>query len=385
MKHSLPKILLYTLLLVLINSIQGCSIDKDLEEPTSIASEEESILTKNPTPNSKGQTVIPSHQATQENSSNTNSSTILTGDSTHNGGGNKENHCNTNQESLKTSSDSSTIATGDSTHNGGGNKENHCNTNQESLKTSSGSSTIATGDSTRNGGGNNVVFQVGHAATQSSQQSNRSADATTPGVLKNPTPNSDEQTVIPSHQPTQENSLNTKQQHPKTSSGSSTIATGDSTNNGGGNNVVPQVGHAATQSSQQSEEHDNNTINHLGPNGEQKKHGHAQPLNKVQQQELQSLVKNLDAAMKQSINTFLTQETNEKAIDSLDDAMKLLENGKMTMGLLLLFERAIDTAEQQHSEIDHGCVGIHNNFFTKKDKLTKNLAEIKKLLTQCPK
>ena len=176
-------------------------------------------------------------------------------------------------------------------------------------------------------------------------------------------------------QETQKNSRDTN---------SSTASTRNPTQNGGGSSVVPQAGHATTHGSQQSEEHDNNTINHLRLNGEQKKHGHAQPLNKAQQQELQSLVKNLDAAMKQSINTYLTTETNEKAIDSLDDAMNLLENGKMTMGLLLLFERAIDTAEQQHSEIDHGCGGIHNNFFTKKDKLTKNLAEIKKLLTRCP-
>ena len=324
-------------------------------------------------------------------------------------------HGSQQSEEHDNNTNSSTTLTGDSTQNGRETQKNSHDTN---------SSTASTRNSTHNGGGNSVVPQVEHTTTHGSQQSNQSVNlvqqqsekyiassvAAISGGLKNPTknpkPNSNAQAVIPSHQANKENSHNTNssttltrnsthngrensvvpQETQKNSrdTNSSTASTRNPTQNGGGSSVVPQAGHATTHGSQQSEEHDNNTINHLRLNGEQKKHGHAQPLNKAQQQELQSLVKNLDAAMKQSINTYLTKETNEKAIDSLDDAMNLLENGKMTMGLLLLFERAIDTAEQQHSEIDHGCGGIHNNFFTKKDKLTKNLAEIKKLLTRCP-
>ncbi len=127
MKHSLPKILFYTLLLVLINSIQGCGINTDLEEPTSIAPEEERILTKNPTPNSKGHATIPSHQPTKEDSHDT------------------------KQQSLKTPSDSSTAPTGDSTQNGGGTQENSHNTN---------SSTASTRNSMQNGRENSVVPQV---------------------------------------------------------------------------------------------------------------------------------------------------------------------------------------------------------------------------------
>ena len=197
-----------------------------------------------------------------------------------------------------------------------------------------------------------------------------------------------------------------------------------------------------TNDSPESEEYYNDTTKNSASNDGQKNNGRVKPLNKAQQQELKSLVNKLDLAIKSSIDDHLKEKRAEEvsihSLDSLDDTMDLLEEGKRTIGLLSLFERAIETAEQnpehlkekiaekviirsldsledamyllekgkmtvgllslferaiektadQKPEIYHssgdGNDKFTGNFFARKDKITQQLADIKKLLAQSP-
>ncbi len=65
MKHSLLKILLCTLLLVLVNSIQSCGGNIDFKKPTSIAPKEEKTPANKPTPNNTKQTTSPNPQESE--------------------------------------------------------------------------------------------------------------------------------------------------------------------------------------------------------------------------------------------------------------------------------------------------------------------------------
>lgn len=89
MKHGVFQILFHTLLLVLVNAIQGCDdYNIDLGEPPSIAPEEEAAPANNPTPNSEQK--IPTPDAQQSDASTTVSAwshnTTASG-TTHNNGG----------------------------------------------------------------------------------------------------------------------------------------------------------------------------------------------------------------------------------------------------------------------------------------------------------
>jgi hypothetical protein len=81
MQHSVFKIFFHTLLLVLVNSIQGCGGHNiDLREPTGIAPEEQAAPANNPTPNNEEKTTMPNAQKSEA------STTASASGTTHNDG-----------------------------------------------------------------------------------------------------------------------------------------------------------------------------------------------------------------------------------------------------------------------------------------------------------
>ena len=472
MKHGLPKIFLCTLLLVLINLIQGCGINTDLDEPTSIAPEEEGILANHPTP--KRQTAIPNAQEKNKHTaikrtllstnSQENDACSITSSITSATCSPQESNQSTDlpKEETAQSTASSVLAIPKVLYNLANHptpkgqtaipnaqernkhtaiKRTLLSTNSQeddacSITSSITSATCSLQES----------YQSTDLPKEETAQSTASSVLAIPKVLHNlanhPTRGIGKTTVPLNPQETEKLHHNIKQQAPKISSDPSTAPASNSTQNGGPNSMASQGEQKETNDSPESEEYYNDTTKNSASNDGQKNNGRVKPLNKAQQQELKSLVNKLDLAIKSSIDDHLKEKRAEEvsihSLDSLDDTMDLLEEGKRTIGLLSLFERAIETAEQnpehlkekiaekviirsldsledamyllekgkmtvgllslferaiektadQKPEIYHssgdGNDKFTGNFFARKDKITQQLADIKKLLAQSP-
>lgn len=360
-------------------------MDTDLDEPTSIAFEEKRILTNHPTPKGKRQTTIPNAQ-------------------------DKNKHTAIKRTLLSTNS-----------------QENDACSTTSSIT----SATFNLQESN----------QATDLSKEETAQSTAFSVSAIPRVFNNLTNHPTRgigKTTVPLHpQANKKLRHNIKQQAPKISSDPSTAPASNSTQNGGPNNMASQGEQKETNDSQESEEDYNDTTKNSASSDRQKNNGRVKPLNKAQQQELKSLVNRLDLAIKNGIDDHLKEKIAEKvsihslddtmdllekgkrtigllslfervietaeqnpeylkekiaekviirSLDSLEDAMYLLEKGKMTVGLLSLFERAIEKTADQKPEIYHSSDDSNDkftgNFFARKDKITQQLADIKKLLTQ---